>query len=179
MTHATIDSLPVSQLPERYGIVRSVVYTRLSDLHIKPEKRGNKSYVNADDLALLDALHQFIQQGGTTAEFLDQQGLNQPPAEPDTHLVYAPTPAPDSTGLTLMLMEAMAQRMAPPPDPLANLKALEDAYQHHWHLSTSQLAALLGRKTLSGQQIQRYGFMFTRVGRNGAESAWAVEKESS
>ncbi len=176
MPYSTLDSLPVSQLPDRYGIVRSVVYTRLSDLHIKPEKRGNKSYVNADDLELLDALHRFIQQGQTTAEFLELNGLANPTQhdpEPQNSLVRQP----DTGTMMLAFMDALAQRTAPPPDPLANLKALEEACQHQWLLSTSQLAFLLGLKSLSGQQIQRYGFTFTRVGRNGAESAWKVEKQ--
>ena len=34
--------IPVSQLPSRYGIVRSAVYTRLKDLQIEPVKEGRK-----------------------------------------------------------------------------------------------------------------------------------------
>ena len=42
--------------------------------------------------------------------------------------------------------------------------------------STSQLAPLLGLKSLHGSEFCRYGFVFTKVGRNGAESAWQVGK---
>jgi len=35
---------------------------------------------------------------------------------------------------------------------------------------------LLGRKSLPGKVFSRYGFTFTRVGRNGAEGAWRVGK---
>ncbi|ACB54633.1 hypothetical protein cce_5287 (plasmid) [Crocosphaera subtropica ATCC 51142] len=31
-----IDRIPLSQLPNRYGIARSAVYTRLKDLQIEP-----------------------------------------------------------------------------------------------------------------------------------------------
>ena len=41
-----IDRIPVSQLPSRYGIARSAVYTRLKDLQIEPLKEGRKAYVN-------------------------------------------------------------------------------------------------------------------------------------
>jgi hypothetical protein len=61
-----IDRIPITQLPSRYGIARSNLYTRLKDLGIEPEKMGKKAYVNAEQLRLLDALHEHIQKGGTT-----------------------------------------------------------------------------------------------------------------
>jgi hypothetical protein len=67
-----IDRVPVSQLPSRYGIARSALYTRLKDLKIEPEKQGKKAFVNAFQLQQLDALHEHIQKGGTTGEFLKQ-----------------------------------------------------------------------------------------------------------
>lgn len=74
MTETTVDRLSVAQLPDRYHLSRSVLYERLADLQIKPDKVGNKAYVNAQQLQCLDALHQHIQQGGTTAEFLEAIG---------------------------------------------------------------------------------------------------------
>jgi len=53
---------------------------------------------------------------------------------------------------------------------------LERVAEKGWLLSTSQLAPLLGLRSLSGKVFERYGFSFTRVGRNGAESAWRVGK---
>jgi hypothetical protein len=67
-----IDRVPISQLPSRYGIARSALYTRLKDLKIEPEKQGKKAFVNAFQLQQLDALHEHIQKGGTTGEFLKQ-----------------------------------------------------------------------------------------------------------
>jgi hypothetical protein len=67
-----IDRVPVSQLPSRYSIARSALYTRLKDLKIEPEKQGKKAFVNAAQLQQLDALHEHIQKGGTTGEFLKQ-----------------------------------------------------------------------------------------------------------
>jgi hypothetical protein len=65
-----LDRIPITQLPSHYGIARSNLYTRLKDLGIEPEKMGKKAYVNAEQLRLLDALHEHIQKGGTTGEFL-------------------------------------------------------------------------------------------------------------
>ncbi|MBD2259350.1 hypothetical protein [Pseudanabaena sp. FACHB-2040] len=38
------------------------------------------------------------------------------------------------------------------------------------------LPQILELQSLSVSQFERYGFRFTRVGRNGAQSAWRVEK---
>ena len=68
-----IDRIPVSQLPSRYGIARSAIYTRLKDLQIEPIKEGRKAYVNSKQLHLLDDLHEHISRGGITSDFLQQQ----------------------------------------------------------------------------------------------------------
>lgn len=60
------DSFPLGELPERYGVVRSLIYRRLQTLGIKPEKCGNKAYITIDQLGQLDALHTHIRQGSTT-----------------------------------------------------------------------------------------------------------------
>lgn len=61
-----------NKLPERYGIARSVVYTRLEALRIKPDRLGNKSYINTDHLALMDDLNAHLKAGGKTEEFVQQ-----------------------------------------------------------------------------------------------------------
>ena len=45
-----------SDLPDRYGISKSVIYDRLKALHIKPYKQGNRSYISGVELALMDEL---------------------------------------------------------------------------------------------------------------------------
>ncbi len=63
---------PTSQLTERYGVVRSVVYKRLDDLHIKPRRQGNKSFINDDHLQLMDDLNTHLKKEGRTDEFVKQ-----------------------------------------------------------------------------------------------------------
>ena len=77
------------------------------------------------------------------------------------------------------LADAITQRITPPANPLAELEALEKAYEKKWILSTSQLASLLklNPKTLIRyQSFERYGFTFTRRGQVGAEIGWKVGK---
>ena len=74
-----------------------------------------------------------------------------------------------------LLVSAIAANQ-PPPDPLARYRQLEEIAAHGWELPTSELAHLLGLKTLSGSELERYGFRFVKVGKAGIESAWKVEK---
>ncbi len=86
-----------------------------------------------------------------------------------------------STRLTPIL-EGITAKLAPPLSPLAELEALERAYEKHWILSTSQLASLLklSPKTLvSSQTFERHGFIFTRADKVGAEIGWKVDKNST
>jgi hypothetical protein len=66
----------VSDLTSRYDRRKSVIYKRMSSLCILPHKVGVRAYVDLEQLTLLDALHEFIQGGGTTAEFLFFRGLD-------------------------------------------------------------------------------------------------------
>lgn len=61
-------------------------------------------------------------------------------------------------------------------DPLSQIRALQEACDHGWLLSSSQLAPLVGLKKVQGKSFERFGFKLVKVGRNGAESAWRVEK---
>lgn len=69
-SQTNICNFPTSELPARYGVVSSVVYTRLKALHIKPQKHGKKSYINNDQVQLMDDLHAHLKAGGKTNEFL-------------------------------------------------------------------------------------------------------------
>ena len=68
-----VDRIPLKHIPQRYGIARSLLYTRMKDLEIKPEKDSKQAYLNALQLAQLDALNDHIRQGGTTTEFLSEK----------------------------------------------------------------------------------------------------------
>ncbi|HEY9880090.1 MAG TPA: hypothetical protein V6D29_16665 [Leptolyngbyaceae cyanobacterium] len=64
----------------------------------------------------------------------------------------------------------------PPPHPLFRFEQLQAIADNDWRLSTKELATLLGLQSLSTRQFERYSFRFARAGRNGALSAWKVEK---
>ncbi|MBD3882615.1 hypothetical protein IFO70_12665 [Phormidium tenue FACHB-886] len=184
MSRGEIDRLPVNQLTQRYGLVRSAVYTRLDALGIKPERIGNKSYVNSQQLQLLDDLHQFIQAGGTTAEFLERRGIQRTEESSSTPSFGLSTGQPDIVKLVTAIAAEFAARFQPPtpePDPMAYFEALERAAANGWLLRTSEIAYLLD---LTPSEIAQYGdrffeagFTFTRAGyRAKGEVAWKVSK---
>ena len=190
-----IDRVPLNQLPSRYGIARSALYTRLKDLKIEPVKDGKRAYVNAHALQLLDALHEHIQKGGTTGEFLKQResdspGHSNPVERPDENSPgQSRALVQDSPGQILFsqpaalitVVEAIVKRLMPGGGRLNHLRELEEASEKGWLLSTSEVADLL---TLSpttvrgyGEQFSDAGFVFTRAGtRKRGEVAWEISK---
>jgi hypothetical protein len=183
-----IDRVPVSQLPSRYSIARSALYTRLKDLKIEPEKQGKKAFVNANQLQQLDALHEHIQKGGITGEFLKKLERPGQLATEDSPVqssgVVQDSPGQITTSPTVALVtvvEAIVKRLVPAPSRLSYLRELEEAYSNGWLLSTRELADLLGltRQTITdyGDEFNDAGFTFTRSGkRKGGEIAWRVSK---
>jgi hypothetical protein len=179
-----IDRIPVNQLPERYDLARSALYKRLEALNIKPERIGNKAYVNADQLRMLDDLHVFVQQGGTNAEFRERHGLGKADDDDLELSTGLSTVQPGLVQLITTIASEVAARFqsqTTSTDPFEYLKVLEQAHQNGWLLRTSELAYLLD---LSPTLIQQYGesfseagFVFTRAGyRSGGEIAWQVSK---
>jgi len=181
MSDAQLDSFPVSELQHRYKIVRSAVYTRLEALNIKPEKQGGRAYVNGDQLKLLDALHDHIEKGGTTAEFVaskansvqvdlssgqldlstgqiqkssGQQHLSTGQAGQFTVTEQHSALAGLIEAIASRLIPMIASQLKPAPDPLASLRGLEEAYRNQWLLSSSELAQL---RKLSPKTVRSYG----------------------
>lgn len=90
--------LPVEMLSTRYSIGKTAVYTRLKALGIQPEKLGNRAYVTANQIALLDELHDHIQAGGITPVFLKSKGL---------HPYDNPSATSDSAGQSVELSSGL------------------------------------------------------------------------
>jgi hypothetical protein len=190
-----IDRFPLAQLPSRYGIARSALYTRLKDLKIEPAKDGKRAYVNAQQIQLLDALHQHIQKGGITGEFLKKLPSNSPGQSRAVDQTDEDSPrqsrvlVQDSPGQILLsqpaalitVVETIVKRLIPGGGRLNHLRELEEAYEKGWLLSTSELADLLklSKATVRGygEQFSDAGFVFTRAGtRKRGEMAWKISK---
>lgn len=192
----TIDLIPLSQLPSRYGIARSNLYTRLKELKIETVKKGRKAFVNAEQLELLDGLHAHLQNGGTILGFIQivkkkgqQSALVSIRERSGSYLTEKDRPSEPMIVLNpvalVSTIETVVRRIVPTANNRLNyLKELEEAYQSGWLLSTSEVSDLLGftPKTIAsyGSEFSDAGFTFTRVGtRKGGEIAWSIDKQSS
>ncbi|ELS05148.1 hypothetical protein Xen7305DRAFT_00048900 [Xenococcus sp. PCC 7305] len=189
----SVDLIPLSQLPSRYGIARSNLYTRLKELKIESVKQGRKAFVTAASLQLLDGLHAHLEQGGTTSDFIKLQA-NNIVTIPNSSLESSnyfenpyssePTISLNPTAL-VGVIETVVKRLIPTSrSRLTYMRELEEAYQNQWLLSTSEVSDLLGltKKTITnyGQEFSDAGFIFERVGvRKGGEIAWSIDKESN
>lgn len=186
MSDGNVDRIPVNQLSDRYNLARSAVYKRMSDLGIEREKIGNRAYVNAEQVKLLDELHSFIQVGGNVAEFIARKGLNLPATQgskgnPEQSSGLALNQSDMVKLVSAIAAEMSAQMRFPPADPLAYYEQLEKAARNRWKLRTSELAELLkldpDEINRFGQTFYEAGFVFNRAGyRSGGEGAWIVTK---
>lgn len=189
----TIDLVPLSQLPSKYGIARSNLYNRIKDLGIETVKQGRKAFVTAADLQLLNGLHAHLERGGTTFGFIQILKKKGPlalstvdrPASYLTERSQQSEPIIAINPIALVsTIETVVKRMIPPSNNRLNyLKELEEAYQSGWLLSTSEVSDLLGfvPKTIAsyGKEFSDAGFTFTRTGtRKGGEIAWSIDKQS-
>lgn len=185
MNSGEIDRYPVSQLPDRYSLARSAVYKRMQELRIVPDKVGQRSYITAQQLQLMDELHVFINQGGSAAEFIEARGLRQRPGNSGnsqsgsgSDLAVNPN---DFGGMMGAFAELMGRMGFGQPDPMKYFETLENAAKNGWLPSTSELAELID---LSPREIESYGdrffeagFVFSRAGyRKNGEIAWKVTK---
>ncbi|WP_414528444.1 hypothetical protein [Nodularia chucula] len=190
-----IDPFPVTALQDRYAIGKQAVYNRLEALDIKPFKQGNKSYVHATDVELLDQLHQHIKDGGKMDDFKSPRSvdtMDTPTGQVD--ISFSPLDRVDTSSLTtgqsetaaselIALVEAIAPlaegiaRHLKPSDPLQHLKALEEAAKAGWILSSTEVEDLIGCKPKlkeGEQQFVRGSFGFVKSGRVGNQSGWRV-----
>ena len=180
MSQAELFDYPIRELPERYGIARSAIYVRMKRLNITPHTQGNRSYINASQLKLLDNLHDFLAEdsGRNIDDFL--RSLN---AVEVTQPAFSSTGqlAPRQTGHLQgqSFPELQYQLEGHATQLRERFELLDRAATRGWLLSTSDLALLIGLEPGSlvrHQELSRWGFTFVkRVERTGREVNWAVK----
>ena len=67
-----LDYFPLSDLQDRYSIGLKQVYSRLTKLSIKPEKFGDKAFINASQLEKLDRLDKHEKSEDASDDFVFQ-----------------------------------------------------------------------------------------------------------
>lgn len=181
-----LDNFPVSDLQDRYSIGRTQVYTRLEALDIKPEKFGNKAFINASQLEKLDGLDSHIKAGGAIANF---QKVTTEHSEKVTteHKIKSTeqtgqlSTISENEALQMVLRGLLSETLKPLSginQVFQNLELLDKAVDRKWFLSSSEIKELLAIASLPKSPFERYGFYFEKVGKNGSEVSWKISKVS-
>ncbi|NEZ54324.1 hypothetical protein DXZ20_01130 [Leptolyngbyaceae cyanobacterium CCMR0081] len=164
---------------ERYGLVRSQVYTRINALKAKnpelaPFRAGVRSYISETVLTCLDEVHRLVNEEGlTTGEAADIVAGNSDQSAADS------TEQEDSLSVSPQEAPLVALRRVLQTEPLARYELLDKVAERGWRLPTGELALLLGRKELTGEAFECYGYRFTRGDEEDLEISWRVEKTPS
>lgn len=185
--NAPTERYAVVSLLERYGVDEAELFTRFNQLDIYPQSHDGGLSIHHEHLEILDALDDHIYDGGSLTSFMEQfphlRGHQPDNAiQPSPPEEISPVPVDRQQAALAVLVEAIAARMTTAPDPLAHLRALEDACNNHWLLSTAELGQLLkmSPKTINKHpSFQRRGFVFQKVGRDGNETIWEIKKPRS
>jgi len=171
-----IDSFPVAELPHRYGIGRSVVYKRLHGLGIHPQQQGRRSYVDGNQLKLLDDLDEHIRRDGTIASFVEQQAEIEP-VQPEPSGEIAPT---------ISAIERLAAAFSPTEtgrtDPLEAHDQLYKAAERDYRLDAAELGEILGVTagaiSRRGTEFRAKGFRVTYAGREGRRKLYRIARDA-
>jgi hypothetical protein len=192
---AQIDRFPVKELPNRFNINRSVLYTRLEKLGIKTIKEGNKSFITGESLKLLDALDKHLKNGGTTSDFLDPTDKTDKPdkqtvTQTEEGLSYQ-TDRQDKQdrqseqltlpGLLEQVVNLTLDTIETRRSGLNDLRDLQEIANNNWLLPTKRLAEILGRSRSYFQgkkEIHYCGFKLEKIGKQGNEALWRVTHHS-
>lgn len=191
----------VPDLEERYQIARSNVYRRLTGLEIKRQEGQGDDYITPEQIQQLDRLNHYLNhvKGATIPKFLQlesqgkldsvlkdrTQDRTQDKGQDKGQLaeyvdasLASDEREPEGLEPAGVVLEALAFRVAQILNPISNLKAIEEVHRQNLHLSTAELAQLLGtsKGTLYGKERyisrNRPGYEFIRTQSGG----WKVQK---
>ena len=166
---------------------RRAVSDLAKTLNLVPE-RGKFSQAQ---MTLMYELHTHLASGKTLEEFQKVPEVTPLPLEPPklpepkvvstaivstNNPIHNSSPSPNKENPLGELIKAITQATAPRRDILHNYHALEDAVEHQWIISSSNVRELTG-STPHGEVFIWANFEFVKVGKVGRESGWKVRNE--
>ncbi len=179
--------LTTRQAAERYGCDNySTFHNRMVKLGIKPERRGRQSFLNQEQIQLLDRLDTHLKSGGVFGNFQIEEGLTTPIQESSSSgkLVASKVSAIASSGSIgdIEIITALQSLAMKNYDILTPQKRLKEAVENDFLLTTEQVSQILGlnantvRSWKSG--TQRLGFIFHKEHEGSSSVVWKVNKKT-
>jgi hypothetical protein len=175
--------LTTRQAAERYGCDNySTFHNRMVKLGIKPERRGRQSFLNQEQIQLLDRLDTHLKSGGVFGNFQIEEGSTTPIQESSSSgkLVASKVNAIASTG-SIEIVAALQAVATANYDILTPQKRLKEAADDGFVLTTEQVSKIVGlsHSTISSWKTgtRKLGFLFQKE-HEGSSVVWKVSRLS-
>lgn len=179
----TAYELTTRQAAERYGCESnySTFHNRMTKLKIKTERRGRQSFLNQEQIKLLDRLDTHLKQGGTFSNFIIEEGEVQPVIinTEETRISPAKTSAPVVIGNAEIITALQAIAISN-HDILMPQKNLKEAVENDYLLTTAQVSQILNMSpsTISSWKsgTRKLGYLFYKEHEGQSAVVWRVER---
>lgn len=173
------------QAAERYGCDNySTFHNRMVKLGIKPERRGRQSFLNQQQIQLLDRLDTHLKSGGVFGNFEIEEGATKPMQQSSSSakLVAKKIDSIATNGSIgdVEIIAALQSLATQNYDVLTPQKRLKEAVDNDFLLTTEQVSQILGlnpntvRSWRSG--TQRLGFVFQKEHEGSSAVVWRVRR---
>ncbi len=185
----------LDELQERYGLQsRKGLYARINALDlVLPKDNKRRSYATEEMVQELDSLDTHLKAGGDLKSYLPTThteviGEVMPPddevIEPHSKNELLPNQViePHSEDLlpqqvtVLPQLLSIIENLSSKGDPLLPNRLLKEAADNDYLLNSKQIKDIIGVSP-RGAIFSRYGYIFTKVGKDGVFSSYRVEKE--
>ena len=179
MTAEAETLVPMAELSDRWAVTPNTVSRRLSFLGIKPIRQGNYRFITTEQVKLAQDLHEHILSGKPQDTFpRTESGQVTRQVKSGSQVVRQVAADDQAAVLTAAIASALAQVPSEPQDPLALARRLADAAQLGVALTNAEMAAVLGRASVSPKHhgtSPRPGFTLERIEHNGTPF-WTVHR---
>lgn len=185
----------LTELQERYGLQsRKGLYARINALDlVLPKDNKRRSYATEKMVQELDKLDAHLKAGGDlksyiptthteviTEVMLPDDEVTEPHSkdEPLPERVIKPHSEdllPEQVTLLPQLL-SIIENLSNTRDPLLPNRLLKEAADNEYLLNSKQVKEIIGISP-RGSIFSRYGYVFTKVGKDGVFSSYRVEKE--
>ena len=187
-----LEDLTAKDLIARYGVSKQTIYTRLSSIGVTGTKRGKQVFFSPVEVHQLDAAHHWLGKGYGLQDLkqaAEESAGDQvvevgapvdavSPSQQQMELTIAPQQERVVMALTSAVQQALqASTPAPPKDPLAPYRMLQESAEKRFQLTSQSLREIMGlsQSTINswGAEVSRNGFRIKRVG----PGRWRVFEE--
>jgi len=177
--------ITTKQAAERYGCDNySTFHNRMVKLGIKPERRGRQSFLNHQQIQLLDRLDIHLKSGGVFGNFEIEEGATKPMHESSSSgkLVAGKVGSIATSGSIgdIEIIAALQSLAMKNYDVLTPQKRLQEAVDNDFLLTTEQVSQILGLNSNTVRswkgETQKLGFTFHKE-HEGSSVIWRITRK--